>query len=196
MDGFRVVKIDMVVKQIDILITCTGMLLKPNIVSRNAVNQAIISVSSSIFISKIQAIRDKWIMYNYKEFCLKYLIHWSMWLHFCRVQNTMLCTHIWFYIVFLSTLIPVTYLCENKVVSNSPGLVDFAMGLVNSVLTCLTGKWCFLGNSNNRRTVKSILLVKPFLGLFEMMSGLVNASFILPEWQAVKMIFFAPCWCE
>ena len=44
----------------------------------------------------------------------------------------------------------------------------------------------------NRRTVKSILLVKKFLGLVEMTSGLVNASFSLPEWQAVKMIFFAP----
>ena len=32
----------------------------------------------------------------------------------------------------------------------------------------------------------SILLVKKFLGLVEMMSGLVNASFSLPEWQAVK----------
>ena len=41
--------------------------------------------------------------------------------------------------------------------------------------------------------MKSILLVKKFLGLVEMTSGLVNASFNLPEWQAVKMIFFAPC---
>ena len=47
-------------------------------------------------------------------------------------------------------------------------------------------------NSNNRRTVKSILLVKKFLGLVKMTSGLVNASFSLPEWQAAKMIFFAP----
>ena len=37
-----------------------------------------------------------------------------------------------------------------------------------------------------------ILLVKKLLGLVEMMSGLVNASFSLREWQAVKMIFFAP----
>ena len=44
----------------------------------------------------------------------------------------------------------------------------------------------------NRRTVKSILLVKKFLGLVEMTSGLVNASFSLPEWQAVK-IFLATC---
>ena len=40
--------------------------------------------------------------------------------------------------------------------------------------------------------MKSILLVKKFLGLVEMTSALVNASFSLPEWQAVKMIFFAP----
>ena len=79
-----------------------------------------------------------------------------------------------------------------KVVSDSPGLVDFAIGLVNSVLTYPTGKWCFLRNSINKRTVKSILLVKKFLGLGEMTSGLVNARFSLPEWQAVKMIFFAP----
>ena len=41
--------------------------------------------------------------------------------------------------------------------------------------------------------MKSILLVKKLLGLVEMMSGLVNASFSLPEWQAVKMNFFALC---
>ena len=62
-----------------------------------------------------------------------------------------------------------------KVLSDSLGLVGFDVGLVN-----------------NRRTVKSILLVKKFLGLVGMMSGLVNNSFSLPEWQAVKMIFFAP----
>ena len=41
--------------------------------------------------------------------------------------------------------------------------------------------------------MKSILLDKKLLGLVEMTSGLVNASFSLPKWQAVKMIFFAPC---
>ena len=43
--------------------------------------------------------------------------------------------------------------------------------------------------------MKSILLIKKFLGLVEMTSGLVNASFGLPKWQAVKLIFFAP-WNE
>ena len=62
-------------------------------------------------------------------------------------------------------------------------------------LTCPTGKGCFLRNSNNRRTVKSILLVKKILGLVEITSWLVNASFSLPKWQAVKTIFFAS-WCS
>ena len=35
----------------------------------------------------------------------------------------------------------------------------------------------------------SILLLKKLLGLVEMTSGLVNVSFSLPEWQAVKMSF-------
>ena len=33
------------------------------------------------------------------------------------------------------------------------------------------------------------MLVKKLLGLVEMTFGLENASFSLPEWQAVKMIF-------
>ena len=37
------------------------------------------------------------------------------------------------------------------------------------------------------------MLFKKLLGLVEKTSGLVNASFSLPEWQAVKNIFFAPC---
>ena len=44
--------------------------------------------------------------------------------------------------------------------------------------------------------MKSILLDEKLLGLVEMTSGLVNASFSLPEWKAVKMIFFAPCISE
>ena len=40
--------------------------------------------------------------------------------------------------------------------------------------------------------MKSIVLIKKFEGLAEMTFGLVNASFTLPEWQAVKMTFFAP----
>ena len=55
------------------------------------------------------------------------------------------------------------------------------------------GKWSILRNSSYRRTVKSILLIKKFGGLVEMMFGLVNANFSLPEWQTVKLTFFTPC---
>ena len=68
------------------------------------------------------------------------------------------------------TIESITKQHAKKVVSDRPWLVDFAIRLVNSV---------FLRNSNNRRTVKSILLVKKFLGLVEMTSGLTNASFTL-----------------
>ena len=80
--------------------------------------------------------------------------------------------------------------------SNSPGLVDFAIGLVNFALNLPEGqmKFCFLRNSNYRRTVKSLLLIKTFLGLVEMTFGLdVWAfGFSLPKWQALKMTFLAP----
>ena len=56
--------------------------------------------------------------------------------------------------------------------SDSAGLVDFAIGLVNFVFNLPDGQvMFFLRNSNNRRNVKSILLVKKFLGLVEMTSG-------------------------
>ena len=63
-------------------------------------------------------------------------------------------------------------------------LVDFAIGLVNFVFNLPDGQVSdvFFRNSNNRRNVKSILLVKKFLGLVEMTSGLLNARFSLPKW--------------
>ena len=48
-----------------------------------------------------------------------------------------------------------------KVVSDSPGLADFAIGLVNSVFNLPNGQ------VKNGRTVKSILLVKKFWGLLK-----------------------------
>ena len=83
--------------------------------------------------------------------------------------------------------------CAKKVMSDSSGLVDFAIGLVNSVVNLPNRQVMFLSSSNNRRTMNSIPLVRKCLRLVEMTSGRVNASFSLPEWQAVKMIFFAPC---
>ena len=72
-----------------------------------------------------------------------------------------------------------------KVVSNNLGPVDFAIRLVNSVLNLPDGQVIFfLGNSNYRRNV--------FFRLVEMTFRLLHASYSLPEWQAVKLTFFAP----
>ena len=87
------------------------------------------------------------------------------------------------------------YQHANKVVSDSPGPVDFAIRLVNSVLNLPDGQVKCFRNSNYGTTVKSILLIKMYLGLAEMMFGLVDGSFSLPEWQALKMTFSAPCVC-
>ena len=54
--------------------------------------------------------------------------------------------------------------------SDSPGLVHFAIGLVIFVLNLPDGQ---------------VLLV-------EMTCGLVHGSYSLPEWQAVKLTFFTP----
>ena len=61
------------------------------------------------------------------------------------------------------------------------------------LLTCPMGKCFFGGNSNYRRTVINPVNQKMFWGYnVEMTCGLVHASYSLPEWQAVKLTFFAP----
>ena len=77
--------------------------------------------------------------------------------------------------------------------SDSPGLVDFAIRLVNSVLNLPIGQGKFFEEFKLQKNCEINLLIKTFLGLVEMILGLVNVSFSLPEWQAVKMTFFAPC---
>ena len=77
--------------------------------------------------------------------------------------------------------------------SDSPGLVDFAIGLVKSVINLPDGQVKFFEEFKLQKNCEIHLLIKTFLGLVEMMFGLVNVSFSLPKWQAVKMTFFAPC---
>ena len=83
--------------------------------------------------------------------------------------------------------------CAKKVVSDSPGLVNFAIGLVNSVINLPDVQVKFFEEFKLQKNCEIRLLIKTFLGLVEMMFGLVNVSFSLPKWQAVIMIFFAPC---
>ena len=77
--------------------------------------------------------------------------------------------------------------------SDSPGLVDFAVGLVNSVINLPNGQVKFFEEFKLQKSCEINLLIKTFLVLVEIMFGLVNVSFSLLEWQAVKMTFFAPC---
>ena len=79
-----------------------------------------------------------------------------------------------------------------KVVSDSPGLVDFAIGLVNSVVNLPDGQVNFFEEFKLQKNCEINLLIKTFFGLVEMIFGVVYVSFSLPEWQAVKMTFFAP----
>ena len=81
-----------------------------------------------------------------------------------------------------------------KVVSDSPGVVDFAIGLVNSVFNLLDGQVIFFEEFEKQKNCEINSAVQKAFGLVEMTSGLVNVSFSLPEWQAVKMIFFATCY--
>ena len=75
--------------------------------------------------------------------------------------------------------------------SNTLGLVDFAIGLVNSVLNLPYWQLIFGGNSNYRRTV-----INPahqlFFRLDEMTFRLVHARYSLPQWQAVNWLSLYP----
>ena len=71
--------------------------------------------------------------------------------------------------------------------------MDFAVGLVNSVINLSDGQVKNFEEFKLQKNREIHLLIKTFLGLVEMMFGLVNVSFSLPEWQAEKMTFFAPC---
>ena len=86
--------------------------------------------------------------------------------------------------------------CAKKVVSDSPGLVDFAIGLVNSVFNLPDGQVIYFEEFEKQKNCEINSAREKAFGLVEMTSGLVNVSFSLPEWQAVKMIFFATCQCK
>ena len=70
--------------------------------------------------------------------------------------------------------------------SHSPGLVDFAIGLVISVINLSDGQLNFFEEFKLQKNCEINLLINTFCGQVEMIFGLVNVSFSLPEWQAVN----------
>ena len=73
-----------------------------------------------------------------------------------------------------------------KVVSDSLGLVDFATGLVNSVLNLPDRQGKFFGGES---TVINPSHQKNVFVLYKVTLSLVHSSYSLPEWQAVKLTF-------
>ena len=84
------------------------------------------------------------------------------------------------------------YQRAKKVVSNSRGLVDFAIRLVDSVFNWPDGQVKFFEEFTLQKYCQINMLIKTFLGLVQMLFWPVNVSFGLPEWQAVEITFFAP----
>ena len=60
--------------------------------------------------------------------------------------------------------------------SDTPGLLDFAMGLVNPVINLPNGQVKFFEEFKLQKNCEVNLLIKTFLGLVEMMFGLVNVQ--------------------
>ena len=83
-----------------------------------------------------------------------------------------------------------------RVKANNYWASGFAIGLVNSVINLPDGRVNFVEEFKLQKNCEINLLIKAFLGLVEMIFGLVYVSFSLPKWQAVKMFFFAPCFVE
>ena len=79
-------------------------------------------------------------------------------------------------------LISISLKRAKTVVSDSPRLVDFAIGLVNSVINLPDGQVKFFEEFKLQKNCEINLLIKTFWGLVEKMFGLVNVSFSLPKW--------------
>ena len=70
--------------------------------------------------------------------------------------------------------------------------MDFAIRLVNSVPNLPDRQVKYFEEFNLQKKCEINSAHQKIWGLVQMTFGLVNASISLPNWQAVKMIFFAP----
>ena len=80
-----------------------------------------------------------------------------------------------------------------KLVSDSRGLVDFAIGQVNIVLNLPDGQVKFFEKCKLQKKCEINCAHQNVFGASSNDVCIVNATFSLPEWQAVKLTFFAPC---
>ena len=78
----------------------------------------------------------------------------------------------------------------------SLGLVDFTIGLLNSVLNLPDGQVKFLGEFKLQMKGKQFFSSKHSWGLVQMNLGLVYAIYSLPKCQAVKLTLVAPWECN
>ena len=76
--------------------------------------------------------------------------------------------------------------------SDSLGLTDFAITLVNSVINLSDEQVKFFEEVKLQKNCEINPNIKTFLGLIENDVWASNVSFSLPQWQEVNMIFFAP----
>ena len=63
------------------------------------------------------------------------------------------------------------YQRAKKVLSDSPGLADFAIGLVNSVINLPDGQVTFFEEFKLQKNCEISLLIKTFFGLVEMIAS-------------------------
>ena len=77
---------------------------------------------------------------------------------------------------------------------NSPGPVDFAIGVVIFVLKLPDRQVLFFGEIQITEGLQSILLIKKSFEASWNDLWASTTSYSLPEWQAVKLTFFATCY--
>ena len=114
----------------------------------------------------------------------------KLWFEMLRRNRHKICLQ---FLVFTFILLVCNHLTRRqrakKVVSDSPGL----SGQCFWFLTCRRASAVFWGKFKLQKDCYQSCQSKRVLGLVEMTCGLVHAIYSLPEWQAVKLTFFAPC---
>ena len=119
----------------------------------------------------------------------------KLWFELLRSNKHKICLQ---FLAFTFMLLVCNHLTRRqrakKVMSDSAGLVDFAIrASVFGSYLARQASAVFWGKFKLQKDCYQSYQSKRVLGLVEMICGLVHAIYSLPEWQAVKLTFFAPC---